>query len=116
MENESNQSTESVTIEKTNSGEMNFQTHTEYLNEIGQKYPREYLVDMYDNAFTMVLEWMKENAPKEIYELMDDAFAIEVYTRKGRDLSELDLSEFPEMFQRITTMAYKTGHSFQFPC
>ncbi len=106
------------TISNNNSKEItgntvwNFARHTECLDQIGKQFPADFLKDISDMAFDLVLDWLhKNNAPEEIITLMDNGYCLELLVRPGgNDVDQRDRSEVPAMVSQIIEMLYKSGH------
>ena len=84
------------------------------MEEIGNLYPREYVDDMADAAFAVVLNWLKKSgAPKEIIDTLDNGAYLVTKTRtdeNGNDYSTEDKTDIPQSVAQITAMIYKTGY------
>lgn len=84
------------------------------MQEVGKLYPREFVDEMADAAFGVVLNYLhKSGAPKEIIDTLDNGACLVTKTRTGAcsDFSTTDKTDIPEMLAQITAMIYKTGFS-----
>jgi hypothetical protein len=84
------------------------------MREIGNLYPREFVDEMADAAFGVVLHYLhKSGAPQEIIDTLDNGFCLVTKTRTTvyADYNTKDKTDIPEMLAQITAMIYKTGFS-----